>query len=128
MNAHAIRALLTLVALMIASAECRGVDSPFICPLSARVTETSKDGKGWQAQGIANVSFVAAEGQFKSALAQSGWRFQHRVQLTKMNTRALYNWSRGGRTVTLMLWRIDVGKTGFSWGVSEMSKSNAKEK
>ena len=90
----------------------------FILPLAATVTETSKDGKGWVEQGVIGVTYVQAEGQFKAALAQSGWSFQHKVSLARANNRAIYSWKRGGRSVTMMLWRIDVGRTGFSWGVS----------
>lgn len=102
------------------SASCGGMPQSRLVqlPLSAMVTQTSEDGKGWMEQGVIGVTYVQAEGQFKSALAQSGWSFQHKVSLTGMNNRALYSWKRGGRSVTVMLWRIDVGRTGFSWGVS----------
>lgn len=94
----------------------------FALPLAATVTERSADGKGWREQGVMDVTFVQAAGQFKAALAQRGWRFQHAVPVVGMNTRTLYAWKRGNQTVTLMLWRIDVAKTGFSWGVSKNGK------
>ena len=98
------------------------VPIPFCLPLASVVTEKSKDGKGWLEQGVIGVTYVQAEGQFKSALAQNGWVFQHKVSLAEANSRALYTWKRGKQSVTLMLWRIDVGKTGFSWGVSAERK------
>ena len=97
-------------------------ERPFLMPMTANVTETSKDGKGWQEQGFVGVTYVQAEGQFKAALSRDGWVFLHKVPLAGLNSRALYTWKRGGRSVTLMLWRIDVGKTGFSWGVSTEGK------
>ena len=94
----------------------------FKLPITAKIVETSIDGKGWLEQGAMAVTFVQAEGQFKSAMARDGWAFQHKVPLAGLNSRALYTWKRGGRSVTLMLWRIDVGKTGFSWGVADKGK------
>lgn len=94
----------------------------FKLPITAKIVESSIDGKGWLEHGAMAVTFVQAEGQFKSALARDGWAFQHKVPLAGLNSRALYTWKRGGRSVTLMLWRIDVGKTGFSWGVTDKGK------
>lgn len=108
--------------LMPADADSANAMGLFRRPLAAHITETSKDGKGWQEQGVMTVTYVQAEGQFKSALARDGWAFQHKVSLAGLNSRALYTWKRGGRSVTLMLWRIDVGKTGFSWGVADKGK------
>lgn len=98
------------------------VSGPFRLPLASVVTEKSRDGKGWQEQGVVGVTYVQAEGQFKSALARDGWVFLHKVPLAGLNSRALYTWKRGASSVTLMLWRIDVGKTGFSWGVANNGK------
>ena len=91
-------------------------------PVSARQLDGGQDGGGWQEQGFLPVTFVHAEGQFKSLMAQRGWRFLHSVPIAPGNTRTLYAWRRGNQEVTLMLWRIDVGKTGFSWGVSSAKR------
>ena len=101
---------------------------PFIMPVAAEVQETTKDGKGWQETGVARMTYVQAVGQFKASLAQSGWTYLHTVVLSSRNERLLLTWKKDRRELTMMLWRIDVGRTGFSWGVSEMSKTNAKEK
>ncbi len=95
----------------------------FRLPLAACVVERSGDGKGWLEQGVIGVTYVQAEGQFKSALTRDGWVFLHAVPLAGANERTLYSWKRGRFSVTLMLWRIDVGKTGFSWGVADADKS-----
>lgn len=94
----------------------------FRLPPTAYVAERSKDGKGWLEQGIVSVTFVQAEGQFRSSLARNGWRFLHAIPLAGHGGRTLYTWKRGSQELTLMLWRIDVGRTGFSWGVSKSGK------
>ena len=91
---------------------------PFIMPIAAKVAETSKDGKGWQEQGAITVPFVQAEASFRSSMNQSGWAFLHKVPLGGRNARALYTWRKGVNELTLMLWRINVNKTGFSWGIA----------
>lgn len=103
---------------------CIGATSrPFIMPIAAKVAETSKDGKGWQEQGAITVPFVQAEASFRSSMNQSGWAFLHKVPLGGRNARALYTWRKGVNELTLMLWRISVNKTGFSWGIA-----NSKER
>ena len=118
-----LKSILSLVLLLSCSLVVEAASGRmFKLPITAKIVETSIDGKGWQEQGVMTVTYVQAEGQFKSVLARDGWVFQHKVPLAGLNSRALYTWKRGGRSVTLMLWRIDVGKTGFSWGVSTEGK------
>lgn len=100
---------------------------PFIMPLAAEVRETAKDGKGWLETGIARMTYVQAKGQFRASLAQSGWTHLHTVVLSSRNERSLLTWKKGNRELTTMLWRIDVGRTGFSWGVS-MPETKVNEK
>ena len=92
---------------------------PFVLPIAARVSDESMDGKGWQERGVVTVPYVQAEGNFRSSMNQSGWGFLHKVSLGGRNGRALYTWRKGRRELTLMLWRIDVNRTGFSWGMAD---------
>ena len=91
-------------------------------PIAAKAVERSKDGKGWRESGVMTVPFVQAEASFKAAMAQSGWKYRHAVALGKGNTHTLYTWNRGGNELTLMLRRIDVNKTSFSWGLAKTEK------
>ena len=101
---------------------------PFILPIAAKAVEHSRDGKGWLESGVISVPFVQAEASFKAAMAQSGWKYRHAVALGRGNTHTLYTWSRGGNELTLMLHRIDVGKTAFSWGLSNSKSKTVQEK
>ena len=105
-----------------AGAASYGLSRPFALPVAAKSTETSKDGKGWLESGIMRVSFVQTEASFKAAMAQCGWKYRHAVALGKGNTHTLYTWNRGGNELTLMLRRIDVNKTSFSWGLAKTEK------
>ena len=100
------------------------VARPFTLPIAAKAAEQSKDGKGWREGGMMSVPFVQAEASFKSAMAQSGWKYLHAVALSKGNRHTLYTWRRGGNELTLMLRRIDVNKTSFSWGLAKTKNKN----
>ena len=100
------------------------VSRPFTLPIAAKATNHSKDGKGWAESGIVTVPFVQAEASFKSAMAQSGWRYLHAVALAKGNQHTLYTWRRGGNELTLMLRRIDVNRTAFSWGLAKTGRKD----
>lgn len=119
-------AAVSLVALMFFAA-CLAVPPPlatrpFALPIAAKAVEHSRDGKGWLESGVISVPFVQAEASFKSAMAQSGWRYVHAVPLGRANVHTLYTWRRGGQELTLMLRRIDVSRTVFSWGLAKAKR------
>ena len=115
-----------VVALSTPLAAVADATRPFLLPVAAKAVEESKDGKGWRESGVMTVPFVQAEASFKAAMAQSGWKYRHAVALGKGNTHTLYTWNRGGNELTLMLRRININKTSFSWGLAKME--NKKER
>lgn len=105
-----------------AGALCAGTvlaAGPFRLPLGAVVTETTADGKGWLMTGRIGLTYVSARMRFASALAASGWSHRHSIDLGSANDRVLEVWGRGRDELSLMMWRIDVDRTGFSWGLSK---------
>lgn len=104
------------------------VARPFTLPVAAKAAERSKDGKGWLESGMMAVPFVQAEASFKAAMAQGGWKYLHAVALSKGNRHTLYTWRRGGNELTLMLRRVDVNKTSFSWGLAKSEKTSQRHK
>ena len=90
--------------------------TPFMLPPSAHVTERSSRDGGWVEQGVMFVPLASAGGQMRGALARSGWLFEHRVSLAGGGLGHIYSFRRNGDEITLMLWKISVNRTGFSWG------------
>ena len=117
-----IAVIFAVVASFVLYAKMDQVARPFTLPIAAKAVEQSKDGKGWREGGVMSVPFVQAEASFKSAMVQSGWKYLHAVALSKGNRHTLYTWRRGGNELTLMLRRIDVNKTSFSWGLAKTGK------
>ena len=114
--------ILSVAALALSAAADASAPRPFTLPVAAKAVERSKDGKGWLEGGVITVPFVQAEASFKAAMAQSGWKYRHAIALGRGNSHTLYTWNRGGNELTLMLRRIDVNKTGFSWGLAKTGK------
>ncbi len=96
---------------------------PFTLPVRAKVTETAADGKGWKANGRVPVSFQQAKAQFGAKIAAAGWAHLHTIQLG--GGRVLEAWSRGSEELTLMVWRISPGVSGFSYGLSSKAGAGA---
>lgn len=124
------RLITIAVCLMVAiGADARGGThhhAPFTMPVRAKVTETAADGKGWQASGEIAVSFEQAKAQFGSKIAAARWVHLHAIALGR--DRMLEAWSRGGEELTLMVWRIAPGRSGFSYGLSCKAKRKTKGK
>ena len=90
--------------------------APFTMPTTARVGEPAADGKGWKVNGEIGVSFNQAQAQFAAKVAAAGWAHLHTISLGR--DRVLEAWSRGDQELTMMIWRIAPGRSGFSYGLS----------
>ena len=88
---------------------------PFTLPPGAKVAEAA-DAKGWQANGTIGLSFVQAKARLGTAISNAGWSHLHTIELSK--DRILEAWSRGAEELTVMIWRISGGRSGFSYGIS----------
>lgn len=103
---------------------------PFLLPPSARAVKSDGGQEGWRENGVVALTYVYAESSFRSELSRRGWRFVHATTLNDgmvagTSRQRLLLWRRGGRELTLMLRRVDVGKTAFSWGLSMPSENSA---
>ena len=99
-------------------------EAPFTLPVRAKVVETAADGKGWRASGEIAVSFQQAQAQLVAKATAAGWVHIHTIPLGK--DRILEAWTRGGEELTLMVWRIAPGRSGFSYGLSSKVGVNSK--
>lgn len=88
----------------------------FTLPPGAKVAAAS-DARGWQANGTIALSFAQAKARLGTAISGAGWSHLHTIELSK--DRVLEAWSRGGEELTVMIWRLAPGKSGFSYGLSK---------
>ena len=95
-------------------------DAPFTLPPSARIAETRTDGRGWKASGEIALSFQQAQRGLAGKVAAAGWRHLHTIKMGK--DRVLEAWSRGEEELTVMVWRLAPGRSGFSYGLSKKAK------
>ena len=109
-----------LISFLLSLAAFRSLAAPFVMPPAATVSETAADGKGWQVSGTLSISFVQAQARLVTSIAAAGWSHLHTINLGK--DRQLDAWSRGSEELTLMVWRIAPGRSGFSYGVSKGGK------
>lgn len=89
---------------------------PFKLPAGAKVTQ-AQDGKGWLGSGSLPLSFTAAKARLGTAISAAGWAHLHTIELSK--DRVLEAWSRRDEELTVMVWRIAAGRSGFSYGISK---------
>lgn len=120
MNRYAISMCLLAWGVCTAGLPCvAAASAPFRLPVGAVVTEVAADGRGWRQNGQLPVTFQAARQQLAAAVRSWGWRCEHSIPLGPHAERMLTSWRRGGERLTLMVWRIDVDRAGFSWGVTK---------
>jgi hypothetical protein len=88
-------------------------------PVTAVITESDDSGKTWRRNGVMPVTYVSAVTQMSACLRGQGWVVKQTIPLGRKNDRTLINFQNGKQKITVMLWRIDLAKTGFSWGIVE---------
>jgi hypothetical protein len=88
-------------------------------PVTAVITEADDSGKTWRRNGVMPVTYVSAVNQMRACLNGQGWVVKQVIPLGRRNDRTLINFVNGKQKITVMLWRIDLAKTGFSWGIIE---------
>lgn len=72
--------------------------------------------KTWSNSGEMQLSFAAARTRVISKYEGAGFKLKHEIPLGKRNNRCLMLWEKGETKTIVMLWRIDIGRTGFSTG------------
>jgi hypothetical protein len=88
-------------------------------PVSAVVTASDDSGTTWRRNGVMPVTYVSAVSQMKACLGGQGWVLRQTIPLGKGNDRTLMNFENGKRKITMMIWKIKLNQTGFSWGIVE---------
>ena len=83
---------------------------------AARPVPSEKPKGGWQEQGEMNCSFASARVRMISRFEVRGFRLKHEIPLGHRGDRCLMLWEGKEHSFLLMLWRLDVDKTGFSIG------------
>ena len=76
--------------------------------------ETGAD--GWEFQGETASNFISARTKITAALLHDGWSPENQITLdAKLSPRVLLTFRKGDLELTLMLWKIDTGTTGFAY-------------
>ncbi len=83
-------------------------------PRGAVVLQEDESGKTWRQSGEMSCAFPLALTQWDSRLRYQGWRCQDRIPMER--GRSLTVWQKGDQQITVFLWQIKIGQTGFAWG------------
>jgi len=112
---------ITMIALLSLLLPAQGAVKTFSLrmPVSAVITESDDSGKTWRRNGVMPVTYVSTVNQMRACLKGQGWVVKQAIPLGRKNDRTLINFENGKQKITVMLWRIDLAKTGFSWGIVE---------
>ena len=83
-------------------------------PRTAAVLQEDDSGKTWRRSGEMGCAFPLAVTQWDSRLRYQGWKCQDSIPLDEF--RSLTVWQKGEHFITVFLWQIRIGHTGFAWG------------
>ena len=70
----------------------------------------------WEYQGETASNFISARAKIHAALLHDGWKPEKQITLDeKVSPRVLQTFRKGELELTLMLWKINTGTTGFAY-------------
>ena len=71
---------------------------------------------GWEFEGETDSNFISTRTKITAALLHDGWSPETQITLDeKLSPRVLLTFRKGELELTLMLWKIDSGTTGFAY-------------
>ena len=71
---------------------------------------------GWEFEGETASNFISPRTKITAALLHDGWSPENQITLDeKLSPRVLLTFRKGELELTLMLWKIDTGTTGFAY-------------
>jgi hypothetical protein len=119
-----VRRILVYIA-VVCSAVFTVAAEPFRLPVSAEPDASAPTSGGWTSSGTMRVAVDLARRQLAVKLAASGWRHRHTIPLG--GDRTVESWTRGKNELTLMTWRIAVGRTGYSFGITRQTRGDRRQ-
>ena len=87
-------------------------------PLRQNTTQADEKApvKTWTNSGEMQLSYAAARVRVISKYEGAGFKLKHEIPMGKRNSRCLMLWEKGDVKTIVMLWKMDIGRTGFSTG------------
>lgn len=95
-----------------------GDDFSIHLPVSAVVTSSDNSGKTWKQNGYLPVTNATAITQMSACLRGQGWKEIQHIGMGKDKSRCIMVWQCGKKKITVMIWRVMVDQSGFSWGIN----------
>jgi len=87
-------------------------------PVGFEATATQSENSTWREFGFLPVSYVMAVEAVKAAMVAQGYKEKHDITSDENAGRRVMLWEKEGEKIILMLWEIEIAKTGCAWGVS----------
>lgn len=95
-------------------------------PPGSTVSISDDTGAAWTQTGENDCSLLSAKSKWHASLKRQGWILENEFSPIKSADQHFSVWRRRERRIILMLWRIDSGESGFSWGDYSPVKKEAK--
>lgn len=79
-------------------------------------SKTAPGTDSWEFEGQVNSNYISTRTKFSAALLHDGWKPERQITLDdKLSPRVLLTFQKDDLELTLMLWKIDTGTTGFTY-------------
>lgn len=83
-------------------------------PKTDRSKRESKD--TWHKNETIDLPLAMAKRQTIAKMENKGFTLKHDIPVNDKKDKFLMLWEKGNKQVIIMIWRIDIDKTGMSWG------------
>lgn len=87
-------------------------------PVGSRVVVSDDSGAAWSQTGENGCSVALARAKWYGTLTRQRWTLKDEFHPAGAPDQFFSVWTKQDSEIILMLWRIDSGNSGFSWGDS----------
>lgn len=93
---------------------CGDFSKPLALPLFAKAKVGAKD--GWEYSGEIEANFVSARAKLDAWTQNQGWVPENKITLdASLSPKEILTFKRGSDELTMLIWKISGGETGFAY-------------
>jgi hypothetical protein len=105
-----------LIFLLFAAVLLNAAEAPFQYPDGSKVEAKDESGHTWRENVVVKGQFADVKKTLSVNLGKAGFKIKHDIPLSANPPSALMAWTKGDKTLLVMVFEAGAGEVCFSWG------------
>ena len=106
----------SFICLLFAATLLIAADAPFQYPDGSKVEATDESGTTWRKNVVVKGKFADIKKTISVNLGKAGYKIKHDIPMSQNPPSSLMAWTKGDKTLLVMVFEASSGEICFSWG------------